>query len=148
MMITLIRDTHLPDRTLGKIYIDGQAFCDTLEDPWQPSKVAGETRIPAGTYRLKLNTDGGMNVRYKERFPTFHRGMLEVCGVDDFTHVYLHIGNTPSDTEGCPLVGFGRTLSGAVSHSADAYIGLYNRIVDRVELSECEIVILDHPEIE
>ena len=37
-------------------------------------KVYGETRIPAGTYKLKLRTEGGYHQKYSKRFPDIHRG--------------------------------------------------------------------------
>ena len=35
----------------------------TLEDEQRDVKVYGETRIPAGTYKLKLRTVGGFHTR-------------------------------------------------------------------------------------
>ena len=50
--------------TIGKLYIDGKYFCDTLEDTVRDTnksgkfdngekKVKGKTAIPYGTYEIK-----------------------------------------------------------------------------------------------
>lgn len=47
-----LRDTY----TIGKLYIDGQYICDTIEDKVRDlskeKKVYGETAIPYGTYKV------------------------------------------------------------------------------------------------
>ena len=42
--------------------------------------ILHETRIPAGTYKLRLKTWGGYD-RYTKRFGEMHKGMLEVLDV-------------------------------------------------------------------
>ena len=57
--------------------------------------------------------------------------------------ILIHIGNYPSDTEGCILVGEEQTNSGAVSKSVVAIIRLFNLIekigIDNVKLEINEI---------
>lgn len=81
---------------------DGRRFCWGLEDQARAAgaKVAGETRIPAGTYRLELRTEGGMHAQYQKRFP-FHRGMLWLRHVPFFEFIYIHPLNRDDETEGC-----------------------------------------------
>ena len=96
MLITLYRDNGGLESTIGRLCI-GEGitehhFCYTLEDQRQVKKVKGETRIPAGTYEIKLRTVGGFTKRYEQRFPDMHRGMLwlqDVPGVRKAsTHSY------------------------------------------------------------
>lgn len=100
----------LPQSTLG-ILLDGDDnfLCFTLEDTVREKdkKVKGATAIPTGTYRVSLRAAGGMHQRYSERFKDIHNGMLWVRDVPGFEWIYLHVGNTIADTDGCILVGDG-----------------------------------------
>ena len=80
--------------TIGKLFIDGKYFCDTLEDAERPEKVYGDTAIPKGTYLVALN----QSPRFKAILPL----LLDVPG---YSGVRIHAGNTAKDTEGCILVG-------------------------------------------
>lgn len=104
--------------TEGKLHVDGSYICDTLEDADRGLaqsmgeagvarlKVAGETAIPAGEYKVTLGVKsprfGGMPF-YKEacggRLP-------RLVGVPGFEGVLIHAGATAANTEGCILVGY------------------------------------------
>jgi len=104
-----------------------------LEDQHNEPKIPGETRIPPGRYKIELRTEGGMHQRYGQRFP-WHRGMLWLQDVPDFTFIYIHVGNKDDDSEGCLLVGDGQISNveerGQVTSSVAAYKRLYNRILE------------------
>lgn len=121
-------------------------LCYVLEDQFNEPKVPGETRIPQGRYQIKLRNEGGMTQRYGQRFP-WHRGMLWLQSVPDFTFVYIHVGNDDDDSEGCLLVGDGQVSNvverGQVTSSVSAYTRLYNRIVKALETGEVWIDIED-----
>lgn len=107
--------------TLGLLFIDQEFVCFTLEDGESPDpygrKVPGRTRIPAGTYDLKLRHEGGRVVQeYQKRYGPDH-AMLWLQDVPGFSFIYIHAGNTPKDTEGCLLVGF----RGVVGASGDPH---------------------------
>lgn len=89
-----LRDTY----TIGKLYIDGQYFCDTLEDKVRDlsreKKIPGQTAIPAGEYEIVVN----VSPRFKRKLPR----LLDVPGFDG---ILIHRGNTSEDTAGCILVG-------------------------------------------
>lgn len=89
-----LRDTY----TIGKLYIDGQYFCDTLEDKVRDlsreKKILGQTAIPAGEYEIVVN----VSPRFKRKLPR----LLDVPGFDG---ILIHRGNTSEDTAGCILVG-------------------------------------------
>lgn len=114
-------------------------LCYTLEDQANEPKIPGETRIPAGRYQIKLRNQGGMTRRYGRRFP-WHRGMLWLQDVPDFTFVYIHVGNKDDDTEGCLLVGDGQvsnvTERGLVTGSVAAYARLYAEILEAMDQGE------------
>lgn len=88
--------------TLG-ILSFGPLLLAQLEDPHHQDKIPGDTRIPAGRYRLTLQKTGRLHNAYS-KYP-WYRGMLLLNGVPNFSGVMIHSGNTKSDTRGCPLVG-------------------------------------------
>tara|TARA_Y100000310_G_C20532308_1_gene739109 strand:+ start:508 stop:999 length:492 start_codon:yes stop_codon:yes gene_type:complete len=138
MTLILERFSDNGDSTLGLLYkrVNGykcyykQFLCYTIEDEKRAVKVHGETRIPNGTYRLALRTEGGFHARYTERFGTdFHKGMIQLMNVHNFENILIHTGNTDEDTAGCILVGDKSvqniTREGAVESSTDAYKRIY-----------------------
>lgn len=91
--------------TIGKLYIDGSYFCDTLEDKVRDLnkngkfdngevKIYGETAIPYGTYKI--------SVTYS---PKFKRDLPLLENVPNFEGIRIHRGNTAKDTSGCILLG-------------------------------------------
>lgn len=94
MRLEVRRISFKQDYTIGQLYINGQYFCDTLEDVPREIKIPGVTAIPVGTYRMKLTWSN-----------RFERIMPLICDVPGFVGVRIHAGNTPADTEGCILVG-------------------------------------------
>jgi len=110
--------------TIGKMYIDGKYFCDTLEDKdrglsqsmteeeIRKIKVYGLTAIPTGAYKVIVN--------YSERFGKLMPLLLDVKG---YAGVRIHSGNTPSDTLGCILVGR-NTAKGMVTESRKTFLRL------------------------
>ena len=94
MNIEVKRTFKGPDYTIGKMYLDGKYFCDTLEDAVRPVKIKHQTAIPVGEYKVIVN----MSPRFGKMFPR----LLDVPG---FEGVLIHSGNTKEDTSGCILVG-------------------------------------------
>ena len=101
----------------GKTFTSGLLFdvtdnvrsflCYTMEDQYNPTKIYGETRIPAGTYKLTLRAEGGFHNRYSAKYsdrPNWHQGMILVNNVPQYSHVLWHVGNSPKDTKGCLLL--------------------------------------------
>lgn len=148
MIINLYRIAPGTESTLG-VLLTSNIQCFTCEDQYQAIKVDGETRIPAGTYEIKLRDAGGMNIKYKERYPN-HKGMLWLQDVPGFEWVYIHIGNNDDHTEGCILVGYGCKINsllggGTISSSRKAYSDLYRQILKAIDSGEkVEIIIRDH----
>lgn len=132
MKISVDRIKSDDDATLSIVSIDGQFQCFGLEDEYREDKIAGETRIPKGKYDVELRTVGGFHGRYSRKYPSLHRGMLQVMGVPDFEYILIHIGNTDDNTEGCLLVGSGATTNGGltIQSSRIAYLALYQKVID------------------
>lgn len=84
--------------TIGRLEVDGNYFCDTLEDQVRDlsreKKEPGQTAIPAGKYEVIVNIS-----------PRFRRKLPRLLNVPGFEGILIHRGNTPEDTAGCILVG-------------------------------------------
>lgn len=91
MEITVRRIYKGSKYTIGKMYIDGKYFCDTLEPPVRRSKPRA---IPVGRYKVIVNHSN----RFNKDLPL----LLDVPG---FEGVRIHSGSYPEDTLGCILVG-------------------------------------------
>jgi len=144
MGLTLKRVRQGNNSTLSELYINGTFQCYGLEDTVRDVKIKGRTAIPAGTYTLGLNRGAGMNTAYKKRFPDMHQGMIEIRTIPNFSLVYIHIGNTHEDTEGCLLVGtyFHKSNDDwGVYQSAEAYKQLYETIIEQVKMGQVTLTI-------
>jgi len=132
MELKLTRFASDSQSTVGFLTIDGVRECFTLEDEKRTVKVAGETRIPSGRYEVKFRkVDSGLTQRYKKRFSwfTWH---LELQNVPNFQYVYIHVGNTDKDSDGCILVGktyaINKVGADTIGQSVAAYQSLYSKV--------------------
>lgn len=121
--------------TIGKLYLNGVYFCDTLEDtdrgltqgmPLQKIKdlkIKGATAIPKGKYKVTMNV---VSPKFSKRATyQFCQGKLpRLLNVDGYEGVLIHIGNTAKDTEGCILVGQNKVV-GQVINSTATFKKLY-----------------------
>lgn len=118
-------------------------LCYTLEDEFRIKKVSKETRIPAGTYELKLRNEGPLNGRYRLRFGDIHMGMIWLQNVPNFKWIYLHCGNDDEDTDGCILVGSYLRLN-KVLNSRSTYRAIYPGIVENIKAGQTFLEITDY----
>ena len=138
--------------TLGLFKIDCQFYAYTLEDEYRTVKEYGETRIPAGSYEIKLRAVGGFHERYKTKFPDMHKGMLELQDVPGFQYILIHIGNDEDDTAGCILVGntannnLVEGKKGFIGDSTGAYREIYPIIANKLSEGEKVIITIKDPE--
>jgi hypothetical protein len=124
---------------IGTISVDGEFAGFTLEDPERDEKIAGITAIPTGIYNLELREEGGMLRRYQNKFGEIvHPGMLWLRDVPDFDWVYLHIGNTAKDSEGCILVGsvYDIRQPDVIGASTVAYKNIHGMIMGAINRGE------------
>ena len=105
MKLTLNRIALRSTYTIGRLYVDGNYFCDTLEDTVRDlnkngkfdngeKKVYAKTAIPYGTYEIKWTYS-----------PRFKKYTPQLMNVPSFEGIRIHAGNSSTDTEGCLLLG-------------------------------------------
>lgn len=125
--------------TIGKLYLNGVYFCDTLEDTdrglyqgmpleeIKKIKVYGATAIPKGKYRVVMNV---VSPKFSKRATyNFCKGKLpRLLNVDGYEGVLIHIGNTAKDTAGCILVGQNKVV-GQVINSTVTFKKLYSEML-------------------
>ena len=106
MLIEVKRIYKKEDYTIGKMYIDVEYFCDTLEDTdrglkqeyslaeLKEMKEYGKTAIPTGEYIVTITYSN----RFKKMMPLIN-------DVPAFSGVRMHPLNTSKETDGCIGVG-------------------------------------------
>ena len=125
-------------------------LCYTLEDERRVLKVRGETRVPAGTYKIELRNEGGFHQRYTKKYPGIHRGMLHITDVPNFEYILIHTGNTDEHTAGCLIIGDAQENNlilpdGFVGKSVNAYKMIYPSIAKAIaEGEEVTIEYIDY----
>lgn len=150
----VIRISSGKDSTSGLLFEianDKRTFLAyTLEDEQRDVKVWGETRIPAGTYKLKLRTEGGFHSRYVNKYGAMHKGMIHVQDVPGFEYILWHTGNTDEHTAGCLILGNTQTNNriakdGFIGSSVDAYKFVYPRVAAAIESGQdVEVTYIDY----
>ena len=124
--------------TIGKLYIDGLYFSDTLEDKdrglkdemseaeIRSLKVYGETAIPTGRYRVELTYSPKFAGR--EWAKQFGGKTPELKEVKGYTGIRIHPLNTAKDSLGC--IGVGKnTEVGKITQSVKYYSALMSKLV-------------------
>ena len=132
------KDTY----TIGKLYINEQYFCNTLEDKdrgldasmplsqIQSIKVWGETAIPTGEYAINMNA---ISSKFSQK-PFY----MEVCqgkvprlvNVPGYEGILLHVADGYKGAElvhGCIGVGENKIIGGLINGKT-TFRELYNRM--------------------
>ena len=134
-----LQRTERGDRyTMGRLAIDGVAFCDTLEPTdrhldaatMRPEqKIYGQTAIPTGTYPVVLTYS-----------PRFKRTLPLIQDVPHFEGIRIHPGNTSADTAGCILVGR-QAIPGRLTDSRQTLRQLMKTLTNRPQEQKISITI-------
>lgn len=128
MKLKLVREIFTDKSTIGKLFINEEFECYTLEDVVREEKIFGETAIPEGLYKVVTVFSN----HFKRRVPL-------LVNVPNFQGIEIHVGNTPKDTNGCVLVGRKDGVN-RIFESVLAFESLYKKI-EKAEKSGDEITI-------
>ena len=135
MKLLLKRMARKDSYTIGKLYINDEYFCDTLEDKDRgltqsmslaeisKKKIYSQTAIPSGTYLVTITHSN----KYKRKMPLIN-------DVPGYAGIRIHSGNTHQDTAGCILVGKNKAV-GKVLESRATYQKLFE-ILSNVDSNE------------
>lgn len=131
MRLTLKRIANRKDYCIGKLYINGKYFCDTLEDvdrglddsmteeEIKRLKVKGQTAIPVGIYTVLMTYS-----------PKYQKIMPLINNVKGYSGIRIHSGNSSKDTDGCLLVGK-NTVVGRLTDSRNTFNALFKRLLQK-----------------
>ncbi len=151
MKLTVDRKWKKEGYTIGKLFVDGVFFCNTLEDKdrrltstmsiekIKVMKVFGETAIPSGVYEVKLS--------YSPKFANrvwgkkYNGQVPEVLNVKGFAGIRVHPLNTAQDSLGCIGVGKNNVV-GMITNSTAYYYKLMDTYIIPA-LKKNEKVILE-----
>lgn len=135
MELKLKRKALEPEYTIGDLFINGEFFCNTLEDTYRDlskeKKIPGKTAIPYGKYEVILNYS-----------PRFKKELPRLLNVSHFDGVLIHGGNTPEDTEGCILVGE-NAIKGKVINSTSYKKKLIDMFIDARKKGEKSYITIE-----
>ena len=103
--------------TIGRLYIDGIFYYNTLEDAdrglkqtdslayIKSRKVAGETAVPKGTYGVAMNVTSPKYASVAWYWNFCQGKMPRLLNVPGFEGILIHPGSDALSTRGCILVG-------------------------------------------
>ena len=133
MELTLKRIALRSEYTIGKLYVDGEYVCDTIEDTVRDLdkdgkfangevKIPGKTAIPYGRYEITMKVKSPKYSNFsKYSWAKKYDGYLpRLLNVPHFDGVLLHPGNTSSESAGCILTGENKVV-GKVINSVNTF---------------------------
>lgn len=140
MQILVKRIAKLPTYTIGKMYIDGKYFSDTLEDKdrgliqsmslseIKDIKVYGETAIPTGTYQVTTNV---ISPKFSQK--QFYKDICDgrvprLMDVPGFEGILIHVADGPNGAkliQGCIGIGL-NTIKGGLTNGKETFKRLWD----------------------
>lgn len=141
MKLELKRIALKPNYTIGKLFINGTYYCDTIEDKVIDlnkngkfddglTKVMHQTAIPYGTFKVVVNHS-----------PKFNRELPRLLDVPYFEGILIHNGSDQNSSSGCIIVGENKTV-GKVTNSTFYMNNLTARIKDAQNKGETTTIAI------
>lgn len=141
MKLELKRIALKPNYTIGKLFINGAYYCDTIEDKVIDlnkngkfddglTKVMHQTAIPYGTFKVVVNYS-----------PKFKRELPRLLDVPYFEGILIHNGSDQNSSSGCIIVGENKTV-GKVTNSTFYMNNLTARIKDAQSKGETTTITI------
>ena len=125
--------------TIGRLYINGEFICNTIEDTdrgltqsmseeeIKSKKIYGKTAIPSGRYKILMNVVSP-KFSQKEFYMNVCKGKVpRLEGIKGFSGVLIHSAATADNVEGCRGVGF-NTEIGRLTSIKVAFEKVYSKL--------------------
>lgn len=121
-MLTIVRDIKTNKAVSGRLYLNGQMVCYTLENA---SKL-----IPCGLYTVQ----NSQSPKFKRELPLLYNAQVPAS-----RGIRIHVGNTVVSSSGCVLVGMGRDIKKDLiteSTNAEIMVTMICRSVSQLVICE------------
>lgn len=134
--LTLERQEHTHNSTIGSFYYNGEFICYSLELPWRDNK-RGQSCVEPGLYELAHHL-------WKGKEPTFclineDKGVTHYDNADSKrSTILLHPANYPTEINGCIAPGMIKGFD-VIRRSRDGFRKLRDIIIDN-EIDFIEII--------
>lgn len=137
-----LQDTY----TIGKLYVNGTYFCDTIEDKVRDlnkdgdlndvgeGKIPSLTAIPYGKYEITLKIKSP-KFSLKSSYSWCGGYLPRLVGVPHFEGILIHAGNTADSSAGCIIVGENK-IKGQVINSMVTLKRLYSCLKEASDRNE------------
>lgn len=136
--------------TVGKLFINGVFFSNTLEDKVRDInkngkfdngeyKVYAETAIPYGEYEITLDVVSPKFSKYQFYKEVCNGKLPRLLNVPNFEGVLIHCGSNANNSTGCILVG-NNTIKGGLTNSKETFKKLYS-MLDKANKNKEKLVI-------
>lgn len=125
--------------TIGRLYINGEFICNTIEDTdrgltqsmseeeIKSKKIYGKTAIPSGRYKILMNVVSP-KFSQKEFYMNVCKGKVpRLEGIKGFSGVLIHSAATADNVEGCIGIGY-NTIKGQLTNSKEAFEKVYKKL--------------------
>ena len=126
MILKLTRLYLKPNYIIGKLYVDGHFFCDTLERP-DLNNQDEISCIPKGEYRVGWYDS-----------PHFGRLLPQILNVPNREYILIHPANFVNELKGCVAVGK-NDIVGGLSNSR-FYSDALNTLLEK-ETNDIVIIV-------
>lgn len=150
MKIVLDRKYKKENYTIGRITIDGEYICNSLEDKDYgfdedtPVETIKKTKaahpkavaIPAGEYEVSVEYYRNFSVTHPWYNTTSCKGKIPcLLDVPGYSGILIHCGSNAGHTSGCILVGY-NTIKGGLTDSKKAFVKVCDKIMEAAKRGE------------
>ena len=137
MELLVKRVARRDEYTIGRLYINGVKFSETLEDcdrgltqdmpleEIKAKKVYGKTAIPTGTYEIDMNT---ISPKFQARsWAKPYGGKIpRLLNVPGYEGILIHPFNSAAESLGC--IGVGKnSIKGMITESSRTFMSLMSK---------------------
>ena len=136
-MNIILKTMSFNNCTVGKLFIDGELTCNTMEKPWDDNQ-ANISCIPSGVYEL----NPCVSPKFGKTYCVENEKLgVSLSGNTKRTHILFHKANMESELQGCiaPVMSFGAGAGEWFGYSSST---AYNALMDALDSKRHSITIV------